>query len=270
MSPPRHMHRRVLGNAGPPVLFFGAIVAGWYAVAEVVPDSKKILMPRPHAIWQTAVMETQTRSELLEGLVNTTKSALVGLLVAILLGTVFAVVMEQSRWMERGFYPWAVVLQTVPTLALVPLIGVWFGFGFKSRVIVVVLIALFPIITNTFFGLQSADQDQHDLLTLHHASRMTRLVRLQFPAALPAIFTGYRISAGLSVIGAIVGEFFFGRGDRGLGVLVNKYRGLLEIEALYASIILSSLLGIAVFFAFDRLARFVVGPWHQSMAGDRR
>ncbi len=257
-----------LGSAVPPTLFFGAVLLVWYALAEVVPESKKLLVPRAHEIWQEAVLQEEIRTELLEGLVNTTKSALVGLAIAIILGTLFAVAMVQSRWVERGFFPWAVVLQTVPVLALVPLIGVWFGFGFKSRVIVVVLIALFPIITNTFFGLQAADQNQHDLLTLHHAGRSTRLFRLQFPAALPAMFTGYRISAGLSVIGAIVGEFFFGRGDRGLGILVNKYRGLLEIEALYASIILSSLLGIAVFFLFDRAARLILGPWHQSAAGE--
>lgn len=258
---------RLIGR-GPSIAFFGLIIAGWYGLAQVVPENKKILVPLPHEIWQKAIADSGTRGDLFEALINTTKSSLTGLGIAMLLGIAFAVAMSQARWVERGFFPWAVVLQTVPTLALVPLIGVWFGFGFRSRVIVVVLLAIFPIITNTLFGLQSVDDRMHDLLTLHNAGRLRRLFRLQFPAAMPAMFTGFRIAAGLSVIGAIVGEFFFGRGDRGLGILVNKYRGLLEIEELYATIILSSILGITIFSAFTWLGRVVVGNWHESAAGE--
>ena len=97
----------------------------------------------------------------------------------------------------------------------IPLIGVLFGFDFSSRVLVCVIIALFPIVANTLFGLLSVDRSQHELFTLQGASRSTRLWKLQFPAALPAIFVGLRISAGLSVIGAIVGDFFFRQGDPG-------------------------------------------------------
>ena len=96
-----------------------------------------------------------------------TKVALVGLAISIVLGMLFAILMSQAKWIERSLFPYAVVLQTIPILALVPLIGFWFGFNFRSRVIVCVLIALFPIITNTLFGLLSADQGQHDLFTLH-------------------------------------------------------------------------------------------------------
>ena len=127
--------------------------------------------------------------------------------------------MSQAKWVERSLFPYAVVLQTIPILALVPLIGFWFDFNFRSRVIVCVLIAIFPIINNTLFGLLSADQGQHDLFTLHDSSRFTRLWRLQLPAGMPAIFSGFRISAGLAVIGAIVGDFFFRQGDPGIGKL---------------------------------------------------
>ena len=96
---------------------------------------------------------------------------MVGLAIAIVLGMLFAMLMSQAKWIERSLYPYAVVLQTIPILALVPLIGFWFDFNFRSRVIVCVLIAIFPIITNTLFGLLSADQGQHDLFTLHGASR---------------------------------------------------------------------------------------------------
>src|SRR5205085_10957858 len=112
------------------------------------------------------------------------------------------ILMSQANWLERSIYPYGVVLQTIPRLALVPLFGFWFGFGFGSRVLVCVLIGLFPIIANTLFGLRSVDQGHLDLFALHRAGRLVRLVKLHLPAALPAIFTDLRISAGLSVIGA--------------------------------------------------------------------
>src|SRR5262249_59129984 len=136
----------------------------------------------------------------------TTRVAAVGLAIAAALGIGLAVVMTRARWVERSLYPYAVVLQTVPILAMVPLIGFWFGFGFGSRVLVCVLIALFPIIANTLFGLRSVQRGFRDLFALHRAGRLSRLVRLELPAALPAILTGLRISARLSVTGAIVGD----------------------------------------------------------------
>ena len=116
--------------------------------------------------------------------------------------------------------------------------------------IVCVIISLFPIIANTLFGLLSADQGQHDLFRLHGVGRWTRLWKLQFPGALPAIFIGLRISAGLSVIGAIVGDFFFRRGDPGLGVLITNYQSRLQSEQMYGALILAILLGVVVFWVF--------------------
>jgi NitT/TauT family transport system permease protein len=172
--------------------------------------------------------------------------------------------MIQARWVEWSIYPWAVVLQTIPILAIVPLIGFWFQFGFNSRVLVCVLIALFPIVTNTLFGLKSTDQAHHDLFTLQRATRWQRLVQLQLPGALPAIMSGWRIAAGLSVIGAIVGDFFFRQGEPGIGRLIDDYRARLQSEQLFASVVLSSLLGLVVFWGFGLLGQLLVGSWHES------
>ena len=109
--------------------------------------------------------------------------------------------MSQTKIMERALYPYLVMLQAIPILAIVPLISFWWGTGQQSRIIVCVIISLFPIIVNTLFGLQSAERGMHDLFTLHHANRFTRLRKLMYPAAMPAIFAGLRISAGLCVIG---------------------------------------------------------------------
>jgi NitT/TauT family transport system permease protein len=129
---------------------------------------------------------------------------------------------------------------------------------------VCVLIALFPIITNTLFGLKSVDRGLHDLFTLHGAGRLVRLRKLQLPAALPAIFTGFRIAAGLSVIGAIVGEFSFRQGAPGIGRLIDVYRSQLRSEQLFTAIFFSSLLGLAIFWAFGYVANAVLRHWHES------
>jgi NitT/TauT family transport system permease protein len=180
------------------------------------------------------------------------------------LGILAAVLMSQAKWIENSLYPWAVVLQTVPILALTPFLSFFFGFSLTSRIIVSVIIAFFPIVSNTLFGLQAAEHGMHDLFTLHKAGRFTRLWKLQLPAALPAMFTGFRTSAGLAVIGAIVGEFMFKQGQPGLGTNMSVYTSLLEGERLWATVLTASALGIAVFVFFGWLSRRVVGRWYQS------
>ena len=180
-----------------------------------------------------------------------------------ILGIVFAVLMSQAQWVETSFYPYAVLLQTVPILALVPLIGLLFGFGMGARILVCVIISLFPIITNTLFGLKSAEKSQHELFTLHRASRLTRLWKLQFPAALPAMFTGFQISAGLSVIGAIVGGFFFGRGPRDLGNRILLYSNRLRPAEMIAAVILSALLGVIFFQFFGWAGNRLTRSWYK-------
>jgi NitT/TauT family transport system permease protein len=183
------------------------------------------------------------------------------------IGLLLAVAMNRAKWIERSLYPYAVLTQTIPILAMVPLFGFWFGFGNFSRTLVVVLFCIFPIVANTLFGLQSVQREHHDLFTLHGASRMTRLWKLEFPAALPSIFTGLRIAAGLAVIGAIVGDTFFKQGEPGIGILIDRYQSRLQSEQMVGAIILSSLLGIVVFWFFGFLARRVVGGWHESAGG---
>ena len=204
-------------------------------------------------------------SEVLGGLWSTMQIALIGLAISMALGVGIAVIMSQAKWIERSLYPYAVVLQTIPVLALVPLVGFWFGFDAPSRVFVVVMFSLFPIITNTLFGLHSVAAAHHDLFTLHRAGRISRLWRLQLPAAIPAMLTGFRISAGLAVIGAIVGDFFFRQGEPGIGRLLDIYSQRLQTEQLITAIIFSSLLGLAVFWFFGFLADRLTRSWHESV-----
>ncbi len=260
--------RQLVGLVGPPLVVLVGFLGLWLLLTYAVLDpSRRFLLPPPQDVVRVGLLDPENRAEVLQGLLSTTTVAFAGLAAAIAVGCSLAILMSQRRWIERSFYPYAVALQTIPILAIVPLVGFWLGYDFHSRALVCALIAVFPIITNTLFGIQSADRGLHELFALHGAGTFTRLRKLQLPSALPAILTGLRISAGLSVIGAIVGDFFFRHGDPGIGRLIDLYRARLQSEQLLAAIFLSSLLGLVVFWLFGLLFDLVVGRWHESRRG---
>ncbi len=258
--------REAIETVLPPVLLGGLFLAFWYYLSLVVIDEgRRFLLKPPHQVVDVGFLDSDNFTEMLSGLWSSTKVALIGLAIAISIGFFLAIIMSQAKVLERAVFPFMVTLQAIPILAIVPLIGFWWGYGQTSRVVVCIIISLFPIIVNTLFGLLSADRAMHDLFTLHHANRLTRLRKLMFPAALPAVFAGLRISAGLSVIGAIVGDFFFGRGEVGIGQLLRRYANNLNGEELLAAVILSSALGIVVFWTFGWLQNAAIGKWHEAV-----
>jgi NitT/TauT family transport system permease protein len=249
-KPARARHARWLA----PVVTFVLATLGWFFVSELLLDpGRRFLLPPPQQVLREGLLEPGNLREILGALGSTTEVALAGLACSMVIGVGLGVVMSQARWLEYSIYPYAIVLQTIPILAVVPLLGFWFGFDFSSRVIVCVLVSLFPLITNTLHGLKSVDQSQHDLFTLYRATRLQRLRWLELPAALPAMITGFKISAGLAVIGAIVADFFFRQGEPGIGRLIDVYRQRLATEQLMTALFMSSLLGLILFFAFDVL-----------------
>jgi NitT/TauT family transport system permease protein len=264
---------KYLGPAG----VFAFFVGFWYFAHHVLmSESKKPLVPVPHAVVKQSILtwNIERGSEgsrtgggflkLLDGLWSSIQVAGLGLAIAIVLGFLLATIMSQATWVQNSVWPFLIALQAMPILAFVPLIGTVIGFNFKARVIVCVIIAIFPIVANTLFGLLSVDKGYHELMTLNGAGRLTRLFKLQYPAAMPSIFTGLQISAGLSVVGAVVGDFFFRQGDPGLGRLINTYQASTEYEQMYGAVIMSAVLGIAVFVLFGWLGRRVVGHWHET------
>lgn len=249
----------------PPVVLGGALIGLWYAISYVILEpGRRFLLQPPHQVLEVGFLDWENYSRILTALWNSTQVALIGLGIAITIGLFLATMMSQAKMVERAVFPFAVTLQAIPILAIVPLIGFWWGYGTTARVIVCIIISLFPIIMNTLFGLQSAERGMHDLFTLHHANRLTRLRKLMFPCALPAVFAGLRISAGLSVIGAIVGDFFFGRGEAGIGQLLRRYASQLDGEELLTSVIMSSALGVVVFWTFGWIQKLVIGKWHET------
>lgn len=258
----RHKVKRVLITAVPPLLVFAVVLAIWYFVSyQVLADDEKFLLPPPHDVLIDGFLNAEVRSDMLDALWVTAKAALIGLTISVFIGLFLAVAMVQARWVERSLYPYAILLQTVPILAIVPVISFWFGQALFARVMVCVIISLFPLIINPLQGMLGADRGLHDLFTLGGAGSVTRLVKLQFPSALPDVFVGLQTAAGLAVVGATVGDFFFGRGEIGLGLLLSRYSSRLQSAEMFATVIVACLLGIAAFWIFGALGRRIVGKW---------
>ena len=256
--------RRLLHAVLPPLVALGCFVGLAYLVSYVfLSPSRRFLLPPPHDVVAHSFFRGHNLREQLSATWDTAQVSIAGLVIAFVIGAVIAIVMSQAKWIERALYPYAVIVQVTPILAIVPLIALWFGYDFGARLVVCVLISIFPIITNTLFGLLRVDCNLHDLFTLHHASRFERLVKLQLPHAVPDIFVGLRVAAGLSVIGAIVGEFFFAQGTPGLGRLLNQYRALLETDLLLGALFWACFLGIVSFAVIGFLGRRLTRNWYE-------
>jgi NitT/TauT family transport system permease protein len=254
---------RLRGSGWKALLVLAVLIGFWYLeAAHYSHKGLSFLVPYPHQVWTLGFENSQSRAAILSALGHSVEVVFTGLAIAIVIGVLWAMVMAQAKWAEQALFPYAVVLQCVPILALVPLIGALDGYGFKARVVVTVMIALFPMVANTLFGLQAVDKGQRELFKLSGAGRLTMLRKLQIPAAMPSIFVGLRTSAGLSVIGAIVGDQFFQRGTPGLGVLIEVDNSRLLGPQMYAAILTASALGVVIFLLFGLLGRLAVGRWH--------
>jgi NitT/TauT family transport system permease protein len=261
----RGKNRKGVADIVPMLIVFVGFIGLWYFVRGVLLSKRqRFLLPTPNAVISESFFDSHNRSELLLGIVNTARVAVIGFVVASIMALIFATIMALSKSMERAFFPYAVVIQTVPILALVPLLSAWFGPTRMARVVVCVLVSLFPILTSFLFGLKSVERGHHELFTLHGANWWTRLTKLQFPAALPSIFVGLRIGSGLCVIGALVGDFFLTRGDLGMGRLLSNYPRYPSYEREFGGIILCALLGIAMYALMGWLGSLAVRNWHDS------
>jgi NitT/TauT family transport system permease protein len=264
VTPGKPWWRKVVAMVVGPTVVFAILIGIWCFITYVVLDpARRFLMPAPQTVIHVAFMERANLILLLKGLAVTTQAAMVGLAISIAFGVTVAIIMSEAKVLERGLFPYLVVLQTIPILALVPLIGFWIGFGFTARVTVCVLISVFPIMANTLFGLQSYASTYNELFELHQVGRWKKLIKLKLPMALPAMFTGFRIAAGLSVIGEIVGGFFFQRGQLDLGALLDEFTARLNGPMLFGTVILASALGVAIFGLFSGISAVFVGRWKE-------
>lgn len=249
-----------------PVVVFVFFICAWYVIAYTLPrnfapvTNKPLIIPPPHRLLED--MTPALWSRLLTATWISTKTALSGLAISIAVGVALGILMSRRLWLERALWPYLIALQVTPIIALVPLIIKLIGANFGARVLVTVIITFFPIVSNTLFGFRSVPLAMHDLFRMIRATPRQRLFRLEFPAASPSIFGGFRISAGLAVIGAIVGDFFFTRGDPGLGKLINLFFLNNQSGPMFLTAMAASLLGFMLFATFALLTKWVVGRWY--------
>lgn len=254
-SPPEGLARAAL----PPLLVFLLVLAAWQLVCVGL-ALPAYLLPTPLAVASEGLAHA---GELARGAALTAAGALLGLLVSLVAGALVAVLFSQSRVAARSLYPYAIFLQTVPIVAIAPLIVVWFGTGLQSVVLTAAILSIFPIITNGTTGLVRVDPQLLELFALCRASRLHVLLKLRLPGSIPFFVAGAKISSGLAVIGAIVGEFFAGFGARelGLGALVLQAAGRLQTPYLFAAIFTSTLLGLVLFGGVSLLGDLVLRRW---------
>jgi len=242
---------------------FAAFLLLWQIViwAGHVPP---FMLPSP---WRVAGVIHEHFSTLAQSFLITAVTASVGLVASIVAGVAIALVFAQSRWIRRLLYPYTLLLQTVPIVAITPLIILWVGAGTGAVTLITFIICLAPIIANTTQGLISVDENFIHLFLMHNATRQQVLFKLRLPNAIPSLFVGIRISAGIAVIGAITGELFAGSGSvgrGGLGYSIIYASQQLQTDYLFALIVASAVLGFAFYFIVYFLEWYFLHEWHES------
>jgi len=240
----------------------GALVLGaweWMVRAQGIPP---YILPGPLLIAQTLWRDW---ASLLPSLVITAQITFAALFVAATLGLALAILFAQSRVIEMSLYPYAVILQVTPIVAIAPLIIIWANNLWLALLICAWIVAFFPILSNTTTGLNSVDPNLRELFRLYRASRWQMLRRLQLPTALPYFLAGLRISGGLALIGAIVAEFVAGTGGSSSGlasrILETGYQ--LQIPRMFAALVLVSAFGILIFLALSLISHLLLRRWHE-------
>jgi NitT/TauT family transport system permease protein len=244
-------------------IVFAALIAIWSRVvawAHIPP----YILPGPLAVAQALV---QRFPSLLNSLAITAEEAAGGLIASIVVGVAIAMIFAQWRWMRQLVYPYTILLQTVPIVAIAPLVINWVGAGIFAVTVVTFIICLAPIIANTTQGLISVDENLIHLFMMHKASAFQVLFKLRLPNAMPNLFTGIRISAGIAVIGGLTGELFAGStrvGEGGLGYAIIYANNQMETSYLFALVFAATVLGFTFFFIVMFFEWLALHNWHES------
>ncbi len=245
-----------------PVTMLVLLLLVWQAYVTIA-ETPHYILPSPVRIAQALGTDWAT---LLPSLWVTLKITFSALAIAIVGGVALAVLMAQSRWIELALYPYAVILQVTPIIAIAPLILIYAPSTQSAILICAWIVAFFPILSNTTQGLRSTDHNLLNLFELYGATRWQTLRLLKAPNALPYFLAGLRIAGGLALIAAVVGEFAAGTAGKGSGLafrlIESQYR--LNIPRLFAALVLLSLTGILIYFATSLVSQLLLGKWHES------
>jgi NitT/TauT family transport system permease protein len=258
------MNRRALNWLLPGVTGVLLIVL-WYAVRLLlVPADQRFLLPLPDAVARAFV---EKAPQLWSATLTTAGGALLGFAAAVIGSILLGLALSLSPLVRAGLYPWLMALQLTPIIVLAPILILWVGPGLKSVVVITFLISFFPLVVNTTQGLVSTDRNLLDLFRMGRASRLQQILLLRVPAALPYFFTGLRIAATLAPIGAIAGDAYAGSsgdGQGGLGFLAIIYSAQFQIPALFATAIISCLLGFLFAGTVIWISWLTLRRWHDA------
>ncbi len=235
-----------------------------WETAVTINQVPEFVLPTPSRIAYALIENFGT---LMQALWVTLRITLLAFALAVAGGVALAILFSQSRIIEMALFPYAVILQVTPVVAIAPLVLIWVGFDNVNTALLVLawIVAFFPILSNTTLGLRSVDHNLMDLFTLYGATRWQRLWSLQLPAALPYILGGMKISGGLALIGAVVAEFVAGSGaGTGLAWRIIEAGNRLQVPTMFAALLLLSLLGILIFFSLTLLEYLTLRKWHES------
>lgn len=244
-------------------LAIGLVVLAIWEIAVRRLGVPSYILPGPLLILRTLVTDWNS---LAVSLGVTLEITLLSLLAAVVGGGLLAILFTQSKWIELSFFPYAVILQVTPIVAIAPLIIVWVNDTMMSLLVCAWIVAFFPILSNTILGLNSADRNLADLFKLYGASRWQTLLHLRLPAALPYFLGGLRISGGLALIGAVVAEFVAGTGGNasGLAFRILEAGYQLKVPLMFAALALVSASGIAIFLVLSLVSHLLLRRWHDS------
>lgn len=195
----------------------------------------------------------------------TTWATLGGFALSVLIGVPVAMSIAYSKLVESFVYPLLVFSQSIPKIAVAPLFVVWFGFGIVPKVIAAFLLGFFPVVVSTVMGFKSVEQDMVDLARSMGSTRLQMFFKISLPQALPAIFSGMKVSITLAVVGAVVGEFV--GSNSGIGYLLQKANGNFDLPLMFAALVVLSMIGVILFVVIDVVERLMI-PWHASQRND--
>lgn len=242
------------------VLLF--MIGGWQAYVTIA-EVPHYILPSPLLIGQTLINDWGL---LWPAMAVTGRLTMLALLFAIIGGLAMAIAFTQSKWVELAMFPYAVVLQVTPVVAIAPLLQIYVDSAFVAALLCAWLVAFFPILSNSIIGLKSADHNLQDLFKIYGANKWQQLRYLALPSALPFFLGGLKIAGGLALIGAVVAEFVIGRAGTGLGLastlLEASYR--FNFGRLYAALILISVMGVAIFGLMSLISYGFLFRWHES------
>lgn len=251
--------RRFVTIILPPVLTFVFLTLAAEAIIRLLGISA-YLLPPPSSILK-ALVNPAYRTGLLTALGSTAIAATTGFVLSTFIGICVAITLSASRWIERAFYPFAIFFQTVPLIAIAPLLVIWTRTPMRAVIASAFIVSIFPVIANALSGLLCVDPALRDIFRLYRGGPCATLWKLRLPSALPQILTGLRIAAGLAVIGAIVGEFFAGGG---LGILLQTALKEQRTDLIFAAVLLAALLGLVLFGIVNAAGYILLRHWHAS------